>query len=280
MALQQQHIASGLVPLLSTQAGSCLTLANLEDTGVTTVSINLVDLLMKPGQAVLNQLTSIRNYYQWPYRIILNAILPPADREDRYRFRSVYDGGLIEIDARSLFALIGRLKPDAVILSKESAAYFRDFSSLLASDTEVCFHHGENLPETDIKVSHYRMFDVQHSFSTLLDELDASNEIFYLTGNFDFYQMKKLAAYRKHLIESDTPARDGMNGIVYSQQGPLNILDASMTNDSRLIDDACQCQTCRQMFTRSYLHHLLQQTPLLAQRYLIQHNLWYCQNHL
>lgn len=278
--MQQQHIASGLVPLLSTQAGSCLTLANLEDTGVTTVSINLVDFLMKPGLAVLNQLTSIRSYYKWSYRIILNAILPPADREDRYRFRSIYDGGLIEIDARSLFALIGNLKPDAVIFSKESAAYFRDFSSLLAGDTEVCFHYGENLPDTDSKVSRYRMFDAQHSFSGFLDELEDCNDIVYLTGNFDFYQLQKLAAYRKYLIESDMPARDGMNGIVYSQEGPLHILDTSMTNDSRLIDKACQCQTCRQMFTRAYLHHLLQQTPLLAQRYLIQHNLWYCQNHL
>ena len=41
------------------------------------------------------------------------------------------------------------------------------------------------------------------------------------------------------------------------------------------IDPECTCPTCSQQFTKAYLHHLLQQTPLLCHRLLIQHNVFW-----
>lgn len=41
---------------------------------------------------------------------------------------------------------------------------------------------------------------------------------------------------------------------------------------SVLVKD-CLCKTCLQPYTKSYLHHLYSETPLLAQRYLAIHNL-------
>lgn len=274
--MQQVRMTSGLVPTLSTQAGSSLTLANWENAAVTSVSVNLVDLLMKPGLAVLETLSDIRDFCRWPYTIILNALLPPPDREDRYSFRSIYDGGLVQIDAHTLFELIGRLKPDIVILPEGSASYFCQFRTLWPVGITALLHLNDNLPE----IPRYRMFESRQSFAMFCEELEDKTDTFYLIGDFDFFQIKQLKSYGKYLIESDTPAKDGMTGMVYDAGGPFNILDTSMTNDSRLIDETCQCLTCNQKFTRAYLHHLLQQTPLLAQRYLIQHNVWYCQNYL
>lgn len=278
--MQQETRTLGLVPVLSTQAGSCLTLANWEAAGVTSVSFRLIDLLMKPGLAVLSKLSDIRSYYKWPHKIILNAMLPAANREDVYSFRSHYDGSLIRIDTRSLFALIGSLKPDAVMLPKGSAASFEQFKTLLPAELALYFHSDDYVSDTGFKTYQYRVFESGHSFSQFFDSLKEDNKTDYLTGNFDFQQLKQLAACRKYVIETDTPAKDGEAGLVYSEEGAFNILDSSMTNDSRLIDQSCQCQTCTQLFTRAYLHHLLQQTPLLAQRYLVQHNVLYCQNYL
>ena len=278
--MQQETRTLGLVPVLSTQAGSCLTLANWEAAGVTSVSFNLIDLLMKPGLAVLNKLYDIRDYYKWPYKIILNAMLPAPDREDVYSFRSHYDGSLIRIDTRSLFALIGSLKPDAVMLPKGSAASFEQFRTLLPAELALYFHSEDTVFDAGFKTYQYRVFESGHSFSLFLDSLKRDNKADYLTGDFDFQQLKQIAGFGKYLIETDIPAKDGEAGVVYSEEGAFNILDSSMTNDSRSIDQSCQCQTCRQLFTRAYLHHLLQQTPLLAQRYLVQHNIWTCQNYL
>ena len=278
--MQEETRTLGLVPVLSTQAGSCLTLANWEATGVTSVSFNIIDLLMKPGLAVLNKLSDIRSYYKWPHKIILNAMLPAPDRDDVYSVRSHYDGSLIRIDTRSLFALIGNLKPDVVMLPNGSAASFEQFNSLLPAELALCFQSEDKVSDPGYKTYQYRVFESGHSFPNFLDSLKGDNKADYLTGNFDFQQLKQLAAFRKYLIETDIPAKDGEAGLVYSEQGAFNILDNSLTNDSRLIEQSCQCQTCTQLFTRAYLHHLLQQTPLLAQRYLVQHNVWYCQNYL
>jgi len=75
-------------------------------------------------------------------------------------------------------------------------------------------------------------------------------------------------------IDSDAPAKAGMQGQVCAEEGLINILDASMAMDFNPISNHCACKTCQQPFSRAYLHHLLQNTPLLAQRFLIQHNVF------
>lgn len=75
-------------------------------------------------------------------------------------------------------------------------------------------------------------------------------------------------------IESDTPAANGMKGRIYTSSGVIDITDSSHALQFFPLDDACACPTCQTGFTRAYLHHLLAQTPLLCQRYLIQHNVW------
>lgn len=74
---------------------------------------------------------------------------------------------------------------------------------------------------------------------------------------------------------SDLPASDAYQGIFYTQSGGLDILESRFEKDLDLLDSACTCQTCLQGFTRSYLHHLRQHTPLLAQRMMIEHNVFF-----
>lgn len=77
---------------------------------------------------------------------------------------------------------------------------------------------------------------------------------------------------------SDCPAQDAMQGIIYHKDGHYSLQDAKYAMDFELLDETCLCPSCQQSFTRAYLHHLLQSTPLLCQRFLLMHNVFYIEN--
>lgn len=272
--MQEQH-QQGLVPVLTSQAGSCLTFANWQAAGITVVSVYLADLLMKPGKALLDTLTTIREYYQWSGQIVLNASLPPANREDIYTLRSIYDGSKIAISVSELLALISRLQPDKVILPLGSGVYAKAVWQQLPDSIMPYYQLNEPIDALDRVIGRYMDID---SDTPLMADLPLHTPL-YIKGNPNLMSTNVKAYLTHYLVESDKPAVDGLSGMVYSSEGVLNILDDSMRKNYQLIDDHCSCQTCQSTFTRAYLHHLLQQTPLLAQRYLIQHNVWFCQTY-
>ncbi|MDP1602607.1 MAG: queuine tRNA-ribosyltransferase [Legionella sp.] len=278
--MQEVQALHGLVPLLSTQAGSCLTYANWQDAHTKMVSYRIADLLMKPGLSFLHNLADIRSYCTWPGSIVLNAVLLPPNADDTYTIRSIYDGSLIQVDVSTLFELINKLRPDKVILPQASINYFTNFWQNLSPDIMPYFHVSENPGYAPHKIGRYVVFDPQLPFSLLVDQINSSAEPLYIKGDFNLIEMAQLASCKKHLIESDRPAKDGLEGIVYSREGQLNIVDKDKRDEHFVIDESCQCNTCKSNLTRAYLHHLLEHTPLLAQRYLIQHNIYYCQTHL
>jgi queuine tRNA-ribosyltransferase len=102
----------------------------------------------------------------------------------------------------------------------------------------------------------------------------------YVVGELNLAQMLVLAEERVAYIESDIPAREALLGRVYCSDGVLSIDNAEFAMQCEVIEKDCLCPTCTQSFTRAYLHHLLGQTPLLCQRLLVQHNIYYCQAEL
>ncbi len=60
---------------------------------------------------------------------------------------------------------------------------------------------------------------------------------------------------------------------MYSISGPIDLRLSSERMNFNVLDPNCSCPTCTQKLTRAYLHHLLQHTPLLCQRFLILHNI-------
>lgn len=76
-----------------------------------------------------------------------------------------------------------------------------------------------------------------------------------------------------HFQPSHLPVQDTMSGHFYSQSQTWSIVDAVFANDFTALSPNCHCATCLQGATRGYLHYLFQSTPLLAQRYLLIHNI-------
>ena len=162
------------VPIVSTRAGSCLTMQNYSDAGVTVIAYELSLLLFKPGMRVLSHYQSLAEYLGWFGKVVILIDLPAKNNQGLYCIISPFDGKKLMFDNVQLALWLQQLKGDP------------------------------NLSEYKI---------------------------------------------------TDQPAFDGYQGIRYQQQ-------------------SCFCEACSLGLKPDYLHFLLHSTPLLARRYLIQHNIF------
>ncbi|MGQ3892861.1 queuine tRNA-ribosyltransferase [Legionella sp. CNM-4043-24] len=274
--MSSENTVYGFVPILSSQEGSCLSMANWEEAGVRAVSYRLEDLLMKPGQEMLAGLDGIRRYAPWPGLIILNASQLKPNREGVFRFRSVYDGAWIRLDIPALFQLIVQLKPDRIILPEGSAAWNQTVWKNLPASIVPYWHASDSLSAGEEDAAAGFAARVWPDAALIQDKIDTEDKAVYIQAD-----ITDPMALRPHtFLESDSPARAGAAGLVYSQDGTFSVLDPAMEQAFQLLDRDCTCPTCKQQFTRAYLHHLLQHTPLLAQRFIVQHNASFVQQRL
>ena len=72
------------------------------------------------------------------------------------------------------------------------------------------------------------------------------------------------------------PTRHARTGFLYTSKGILKIRNSRYQDDTRPIDENCQCYTC-QNYSRSYLRHLDKCGEILGSRLNTIHNLYYYQ---
>jgi queuine tRNA-ribosyltransferase len=70
------------------------------------------------------------------------------------------------------------------------------------------------------------------------------------------------------------PTRNARNGHLFTSEGVVKIRNAAHHGDTRPLDPACDCYTCRN-FTRAYLRHLDRCNEILGARLNTVHNLRY-----
>jgi queuine tRNA-ribosyltransferase len=73
------------------------------------------------------------------------------------------------------------------------------------------------------------------------------------------------------------PTRNARNGHLFVRSGVVRIRNSRFRTDTRPLDDACRCYTCRH-FSRAYLHHLDKCGEILGARLNTIHNLSYYQD--
>lgn len=78
------------------------------------------------------------------------------------------------------------------------------------------------------------------------------------------------------LFDCVLPTRNARNGYLYVSQGVVRIRNSRYRNDTRPLDEHCQCYTCRH-YSRAYLHHLDKCREMLGARLNTLHNLQYYQ---
>jgi queuine tRNA-ribosyltransferase len=70
------------------------------------------------------------------------------------------------------------------------------------------------------------------------------------------------------------PTRNARNGTLFTSRGRINIKRANFARDSRPLDEACECYTCRN-FSRAYLRHLYMAGEILSSQLNSLHNLYF-----
>src|SRR5687768_1883992 len=73
------------------------------------------------------------------------------------------------------------------------------------------------------------------------------------------------------------PTRNARNAHLFTRHGVLRIRNAKYERDTRPLDEACTCHTCRSGFSRAYLRHLDRCGEMLGPMLATIHNLHYYQ---
>ncbi len=74
------------------------------------------------------------------------------------------------------------------------------------------------------------------------------------------------------------PTRNARNAHIFTRSGVLRIRNARYGRDTRPLDEACACYTCRSGFSRAYLRHLDKCGEMLGPMLATIHNLHYYQD--
>jgi queuine tRNA-ribosyltransferase len=70
------------------------------------------------------------------------------------------------------------------------------------------------------------------------------------------------------------PTRNARNGHLFTRHGDVRLKNARFKNDTRPVDESCDCYTCGN-FSRAYLHHLHKVGEILGSQLNTIHNLNY-----
>lgn len=263
------------VPVINSEAGLSLTSLNWQEAMVDTVVYYIDSLLLKPGLKLLKEISTFSEYIDVPQTIIINASRLKANKEGVITLVSPYDGSKVRITLKEVIALINHLKPHCAILPPNIV---RDYPDLwLNWDRQIkpflLFEDLENNQEQEqnIYFNLSQKIDIPHFDSYKNFEI-------YVQGDLSFEVIKNLQSEGVDYIESDLPAKDGLEGLVYNKDTVISIKEESYSLDFEPISQNCACPTCSAPLSRAYLHHLYLHTPLLCQRFLIQHNAWIVQN--
>lgn len=270
------------IPILTSEAGSCLTAANWQEVNITSIAVYLDSLLVKPGYALLKQISDLSHYIGWSGTIILNAAKLLANKEGIFTLTSPYDGSKLKLTYVQLIEIIQHIKPDSVILPRKIVQEFPEIWDNW-NDSITPFIAADDLLKQELHRSHGVYFYLDNSCSndTFVEQLKRWSHLpRYVTGHLSLEFMKHLKRAGIELIESDEPASAAIQGIVFSQNGNINLSERLAEMLFETIDVDCSCPTCSQQLTKAYLHHLFLHTPLLCQRFLIQHNVHYAQMEL
>lgn len=96
----------------------------------------------------------------------------------------------------------------------------------------------------------------------------------YLMGVGTPENLVTAVSYGVDMFDCVLPTRNARNGWLYTKTGVVKIRNAKYELDTRPIDEACDCGTCKQ-FSRSYIKHLLKTNEILGARLATVHNLHY-----
>ncbi len=107
------------IPSLTHLSGQVLTTADWASAQVDIAAAELASLLIRPGIKHLKQLTSLKAYWQWPGKMLLNLTSLTVNKQGEFQVRSPFDGQILCFEKSTLLKLVESLKPDYITFSSD-----------------------------------------------------------------------------------------------------------------------------------------------------------------
>ena len=98
----------------------------------------------------------------------------------------------------------------------------------------------------------------------------------YMMGMGMPADLVELCGWGYDLFDCVIPTRNGRNGSVFTDRGPISLRNAVHAEDDSPLDPDCDCYACGR-FSRGYLHHLAKRREMLAAVLASIHNIRYYQ---
>ena len=132
-----------------------------------------------------------------------------------------------------------------------------------------------NLPFEGVAVGGLSVGESKQDMYTVLDTLEPimpKSKPRYLMGVGTPEDLINGIARGIDIFDCVLPTRLARHHSAFSQEGRLNMMNATFSSDTRPIDVECQCYTCRN-FSRAYIRHLVVAKETLASTLISIHNL-------
>jgi queuine tRNA-ribosyltransferase len=284
--------------------------------GVSILLANTYHLMLRPGAELVAHLGGLHEFMGWPGPILTDSggfqvfSLDPAITEDGAKFRSIYDGSILDLTpeqavriqeelgadiAMVLDVCVGLPAPRDVVereMERTSrwaerclAAHTRPDQALFGIvqggvDAELRSRSAADLADLGFPGFGIGGLSVgetpaerEVALEAAIGELPADKPR-YVMGLGDTDGLLEAIARGADLFDCVLPTRLGRHGKALTRRGDFNLRNSEFERDGRPIDEDCQCHTCRN-HTRAYLRHLVRMKELSAHRLLTIHNLAY-----
>ena len=115
-----------------------------------------------------------------------------------------------------------------------------------------------------------------NTLSFITDRVD-ENYLRYFMGYGRPIDILEAVSLGVDLFDCIIPTRFGRTGTAFTNKGEVVVRNAAYIQDSRPLDEQCQCYACKN-FTRSYLRHLINVKEMLGVQLISYHNIFWYKN--
>lgn len=188
-------------------------------------------------------------------------------KNDTYKFRSTLDGRRFQVDFTEIKLWLTNFK--RVILPFEIAHLE------LPEEIDIYVDVSNSSKIDSLKLNNMGIaldFDQLGLAKVLSIIATCPVDSYYIFGCLTNDDIKSLSDINNLIIQTNKPFIDSINGLTYIDSELKDITDAQYEYDQNSLTENCKCFTCT-VHTRSYLHHLYKNTPILAVQLLAKHNL-------
>lgn len=252
------------LPIIHCHQLDHLMLQELHAMGFNLITVQLINLLQRPGWEWLSSQGRIHDFLAWPGAILTDVAFEAKNSlfqlvnasHNAVTLRSVVDGGKISLPAEKVMVIQSQLGAD--LITSLTGVDEDDFTKVQPNVTRCLFENNR---------------------VEVLDQLNAGNEkLCYWRDDQtqNLSQLKVALNMGIDLISSAAPALAAQQGQIFTTQGMLEIDQPHFALDFTKIDETCLCYTC-QHFTRAYFHHLRMCGEMLAIRLIALHNFYFYQ---